>query len=613
MHLGVAPHAVATAIARARDNGTQPYEELLAAGDVGQHAYAEALAEVFQVPCLTHADGLDVIEARTEPGAGLREAITRIGGRVHHLIDAASIPPEDVAREVARIRQEGGQPALAPRDLMDAIDERVHGGARLDRAIDGLRRAQPGFSAASPWRWHQVVLPVVLVGLVFGGFVVMPEAALTVAALLMGLPFLCVTVLRLVAFREVFVSRRRRARGHTMLPPRQLPVYSVLVPLFRETEVLPDLVAALAALDYPASKLEVILLIEASDLAMQSALLMQPLPSHTRVLVVPDSQPRTKPKALNYGLQFARGALVVVFDAEDRPQPQQLKRAAALFAHGPARLACVQAQLNIYNPRDTWFTRQFTIEYSTLFDAVLPALERLALPIPLGGTSNHFRRSQLEALGAWDPFNVTEDADLGIRIARAGLATCIMPSTTWEEAPGSFAVWLPQRTRWLKGWMQTWLVHTREPGALTAALGVIGAAGVHAVMGGLIVSALVQPVFLALLAYQIAGGTFLEPSESLVETALHWISWGNLAVGYLVSMSIGILSVAQRGRLWLTPSVMFMPLYWLLISFAAYRALFQLVRAPFVWEKTRHGGALRRSQNAKPPQTRVHGGADLDD
>lgn len=204
--------------------------------------------------------------------------------------------------------------------------------------------------------------------------------------------------------------------------------------------------------------------------------------------------------------------------------------------------------------------------------------------------------SDLESVGAWDPFNVTEDADLGIRIAREGRSTRIMPSTTWEEAPATFSVWLPQRTRWLKGWMQTWLVHTRTPGALTASLGVIGAAGVHAVMGGLVVSALVQPIFLALLVYQCAIGTLLETSDNVIESGLLWISWGNLAVGYLVQMTIGLVSVSQRGRLWLAPSTLLMPIYWLLISLAAYRALYQLVRAPFLWEKTPHGMSRRRTR-----------------
>jgi hypothetical protein len=355
--LGLSPQEGEAAVARTRENGTHLHEELLAIGTVSPETYATALADAFGAPCLTSIEGLEVIEARTEAGSGLRRVVGLLNGATHHVLDASSAPPDEIGSQIARCTGDGASAVLAPSGLVDSLDERTHGAARLDRAINGLRRAHPERSAAGPWRWHQVFLPVVIVGLVLGGLLVIPEITLTYTALLMGLPFLCVTVLRLVAFREVMLSRYRRSRPHAALPGRELPVYSVLVPLFHEAEVLPDLVAALSALDYPASKLDFILLIEAADLAMQAALLVQPLPPQMRVLVVPDSQPRTKPKALNYGLQFARGALVVVYDAEDRPQPQQLKRAATLFAHAPARIACVQAQLNIYNPRDTWFTR----------------------------------------------------------------------------------------------------------------------------------------------------------------------------------------------------------------------------------------------------------------
>jgi cellulose synthase/poly-beta-1,6-N-acetylglucosamine synthase-like glycosyltransferase len=234
-------------------------------------------------------------------------------------------------------------------------------------------------------------------------------------------------------------------------------------------------------------------------------------------------------------------------------------------------------------------TRQFTIEYSALFDAILPALERLRLPVPLGGTSNHFRRRALEAAGAWDPYNVTEDADLGIRLARQGLRTVVLASTTWEEAPEDFSTWLKQRTRWLKGWMQTYLVHTRHPSRLNAELGAGGALGFHALMGGLILSALVHPLFYALLVgYAFSGGLFA-PAETSFGAAFWAIAWINLSIGYVISILVGVLSVWRRGRLGLAASALLMPAYWLLISLAAYRALYQLARDPYLWEKTEHG------------------------
>ena len=269
----------------------------------------------------------------------------------------------------------------------------------------------------------------------------------------MTVPFAAVVLVRLVALVEV--ARPRSQANDPPLADAALPRYSVLVPVFDEAEILPSLIDGLARLDYPPAKLDIVLVLEEADLATKAAMIALRLPANMRLVVVPDGMPRTKPKALNYAMQFTNGEYIVVFDAEDRPEPDQLRRAAAVFASSPAGLACLQARLNIYNVGDSWFTRQFTVEYSALFDAILPALDRLGLPVPLGGTSNHFPRAVLEEIGGWDPFNVTEDADLGIRLARLGWHTAILDSTTWEEAPQCAGQWLRQRTRWLKGWLQT--------------------------------------------------------------------------------------------------------------------------------------------------------------
>jgi cellulose synthase/poly-beta-1,6-N-acetylglucosamine synthase-like glycosyltransferase len=361
------------------------------------------------------------------------------------------------------------------------------------------------------------------------------------------------------------------------------------VPLFDEAAMLQGLVSSLGALDYPLAKHEVLLVLESADVETQAALLHLALPGNFRTLVVPDRGPRTKPKALNYALQFARGDFIVIYDAEDRPQRDQLRRAWEVFRNAPATLGCLQAQLNIYNPWDSWFTRQFTIEYSALFDAILPALERLRLPVPLGGTSNHFPRATLVDVGAWDPHNVTEDADLGIRLARQGYYTGVLASTTWEEAPPTFGIWLGQRTRWLKGWMQTYLVHTRSLRRLHRDLGVRAALGFHVLMGGLVVSALVHPLFHALLVGYWLAGELLVPAETMTGTVLWIVACINLGLSYLASILVSMVSVWRRGRRGLAMSALFLPFYWLLMSVAAYRALYQLVRDPYLWEKTKHG------------------------
>jgi glycosyltransferase XagB len=279
----------------------------------------------------------------------------------------------------------------------------------------------------------------------------------------------------------------------------------------------------------------------------------------------------------------------VIYDAEDRPERDQLRRAFHAFRAGPPNLATVQAKLNLYNAGDNWLTRQFTVEYCALFDALLPALDWLSLPIPLGGTSNHFRISALKWLMAWDPFNVTEDADLGIRLARAGYCCRVFDSTTYEEAPRRFMCWLRQRTRWLKGYMQTWLVHMRSPRALWRELGPRGFLAFQIMVGGTVLSALVHPWFYALLAYELAHGGMLVRPETMLGWPFWLVAWVDLLTGYLAAMLIGLLAVRQRGYRALVKQILLMPFYWLLISAAAHRALWQFATARFKWEKTEHG------------------------
>ena len=458
---------------------------------------------------------------------------------------------------------------------------------RLDHAVNALRRSRPELSAAEPMWFWQKITAAGLAALVFAAAILVPTAALPALLIVLAPPFLCVTLLRSLALWNVAAPRRKPgAPPHLREADGPLPTYSVLVPLFREAAIVPDLVAALAALDYPRDRLEILLILENVDHTTQAAVRSTELPAHMSVLVVPDGEPRTKPRALNYALTFATGDYVVVYDAEDLPEPGQLRLAVAALTSTP-RLGCVQARLNIYNSDETWLTRQFTIEYTALFDCLLPTLERLRLPVPLGGTSNHFPRALLDEVGAWDPFNVTEDADLGIRLARRGWLVGVLDSTTWEEAPETFRSWLSQRTRWLKGWMQTYLVHARQPLRAARELGFVRFAGMHILMGGLILSALVHPWFYALLA---ADGIFgiLSAADYALPPVFWWIGIFNLVSGYVTGVGLGCVAVIRRRRWRLAASALLMPLYWLLISVAAYRALAQLVTAPYRWEKTEH-------------------------
>ncbi|MDX2157165.1 MAG: glycosyltransferase [Hyphomicrobiaceae bacterium] len=499
------------------------------------------------------------------------------------------------------------------------VDGKSRGTAdpRMTEAIRGLWQRWPELSARGPapgWLLPGVALLAFAVAF---GLVVEWRTTVGLTGALLLVPFAAGTGLRLYAALEIL---RRPPTGprHRRLPsprmPGPLPSYAVLVALYDEAEVLPTLLSHLLAFDYPPDRLEIVLVLEARDTATRAAATRLQLPRHVRIVVVPNGGPRTKPKALNYALTTVTSDLVVVYDAEDRPEPDQLRMAAAAFARGSPRLACLQARLNIYNPDAGFFARQFTLEYSALFDGLLPALERLRCPIPLGGTSNHFRTTMLRAAGAWDPYNVTEDADLGIRLARMGLTTGTLASTTWEEAPTHRRVWLGQRRRWLKGWMQTWLVHMRRPGRLAAELGLLQLVAVQAVMTGVLVSALAYPIFLALLAAMVVSGE-LGPAR-LVGTGawLWWAALANLTLGLWAPMLAASLAVVRRGRAWLVWHVPLMVIYWLFVSWAGYRALIELGYKPFHWEKTRHGaphGARRgyrrrraRTAAAKVPSSR---------
>ena len=389
------------------------------------------------------------------------------------------------------------------------------------------------------------------------------------------------------------------------MPDHALPIYTLLVPLYREAHMLSPLARALSRLDYPAlgscylmprhpaAKLDIKIILEADDAATIAAARALRLPGMFELVVVPELEPRTKPKALNYALPLARGEYIVIYDAEDRPEPGQLRQALNAFRTGPPNLAAVQARLGVYNPFDTFLSRQFTVEYCALFDGLLPALDRLGLPIPLGGTSNHFRASALKWLMAWDPFNVTEDADLGVRLARNGYRCRMLRSTTYEEAPSAFMSWLRQRTRWLKGYVQTWLVHMRDPKALWRELGPRGFLAFQIMVAGTVLSALVHPWFYALAAFDLATRGLLELPESPFGWPFWLIACFDLSVGYLASMALGLLALRRRGYAKLLTQIPLMPLYWLLISVAAYRALWQFATARFEWEKTEHGRACR--------------------
>lgn len=407
-----------------------------------------------------------------------------------------------------------------------------------------------------------------------------PIASLAVLGVASSAIFFSISVARIWLATNAFSTADQEQPAECSEP--ELPTITILAPLFREAHSLPGLIQAIERLDYPKHKIDVKLLLEEVDQETLQEARRLPLDRRIDVVVVPPSHPQTKPKACNYGLLCARGDLIVIYDAEDEPEPDQLRVAAATFAGAGDDLACVQAKLNYYNPDENWLTRLFTLEYCLWFDHFLPALDRLGAPVPLGGTSNIFRTEILAEVGGWDPYNVTEDADLGLRLARRGYRTAVIRSTTYEEANCDFRNWMRQRTRWMKGYLQTWLVHRRE----VRFSGWRGMLSVDFFIGGTAFAALANPMLWLIFACQSLDGS---SADQVMPDWLVAATGGALVAGNLGYIGLSAIAPLKRGLWRLAPFAVFVPVYWWMMSFAAWRALYQLLTRPSYWEKTDHG------------------------
>ena len=434
---------------------------------------------------------------------------------------------------------------------------------------------------------------------------------------------LCAVYLGAIGFRllALVLGGKRGLRNDVLQAPLGgWPLYTVLVPLYREKAVARNILAALERLDYPRERLDVKFLLEADDPDTLPALQAAGIPSWAEVVVVPHAQPKTKPRACNHGLQRARGEFLVIFDAEDRPEPDQLKQAVLAFHAAPPKVVCLQAQLAYHNHRQNLLTRWFAMEYNVWFRRYLPGLARLGVPIPLGGTSNHFRIAPLQAVGGWDPFNVTEDCDLGVRLHLLGHRTALLDSTTWEEANSVTGNWLRQRSRWLKGYFVTHVVWGRRPLWLAMRLGPWA-------LGGFLLSVLLVPLLAAtnliLWAYATLYATLVGidlahghrlwsilAERDWADERLSWPMWfagpledplfSNLSqiffiasvtllLGNLAFIVIAGLCGRRPGQRGVWAAALLLPGYWVLISIAAWKGLWQAMIKPHYWEKTIHG------------------------
>ncbi|MDY8109579.1 glycosyltransferase [Fulvimarina sp. 2208YS6-2-32] len=590
--LNLAQRSLDEAETAARRNGTDIVAELIAGRALTAEDYAACAASVLGLP-MERPEPSDIIISAGDNG---RLPFARSLRTCNRLLEAKFFFDPRLERIGSVKKMLSDHPALARRCRVTtgaAIRQTLNAGDdghRFERATLSLSRDRIEHSARIVLTgWQGAVI-----GASFFGAIWIVSTFLWTGVLVFHLAaalfFSAWIALRFAAAfgRHDAAVPVKEDRG-----PEALPVYTVVVALHREHEIVGQLVRNLEALNWPLSRLEIFLVCEADDRAT-----IAPCRTLTRdkpqfhVLLVPPGHPRTKPKALNHVLPLARGRFLVLYDAEDEPHPDQLLEAFDRYAIGDERLACLQAPLIIRNADRNWRTGMFAMEYAGLFRALLPWLSRHRLPIPLGGTSNHFRTDILRQVGGWDSHNVTEDADLGIRLTRAGYGIATLRLPTCEDPPETLEVWIKQRTRWLKGWFQTYAVHMRNPLRVYRELGLKRFAVFQLTFHGMMSAALLLPFAILMMSYTAVSlaGSGWPPSlaaDLLVMDLLILIG----GMGSFVALTVrGSTFSELRKTVGALPLV---PLYWLLVSAAAYRGLFQLVFEPHGWEKTPHGLASR--------------------
>lgn len=588
--LGLPKPLISTMLVRASQHGTSLESELLASGSVSENTYYEALAEILDLPFLSKLDPAEIED--------LPDADTQlIDPTVVRLRHSSRAPTTVIVPSAERLDYLHERLAHAPplRTMMAATTPsalraalwRAGQDRRLRDTVDDLHATMPEASARITLRGRQGFYTGAAVTLLMVLAVTAPMLATLLFHIVLSLLFLGTFLIRFIALIAKWGQERRAIVPRA--PARPRPVYSVFVALYREAAVVPQLIDTLNKIEWPAARLDIKLICEADDQETLDALALTRLGGHYEIVEVPPGQPRTKPKALSYALGAARGEYLVIYDAEDRVDPMQLEEAWRTFEAAPAQLACLQAPLVVTNVQESWLSALFALEYAGLFRVLLPRLAAARLPMPLGGTSNHFRTRVLQQAGGWDPFNVTEDADLGLRLYRLGYRCGTLTRPTYEEAPAGRDAWLGQRTRWFKGWLQTWLVLMRHPSRLVAEMGLWPSLVFQVLIGGLILSSLAHPLIVAYLGL-VTWSLFFQPAFMVgpLEFALFAIDIVNIFGSYAVFIALGRGGMTGGeqtavGRRW-----MMTPAYWLLLSVAAWRAVGELRHSPFFWNKTTH-------------------------
>jgi len=457
-----------------------------------------------------------------------------------------------------------------------------------DNARFALVKNSPWYSANDLFGRKSGLFIAMIMSQIIMVLILMPVISFAVIGIILNLACYATVTYKLAIFvlgkfkknNTKFILRNK----YTDLVDEKLPVYSVLVPLFKEDKSVVRLIRSLQELDYPKSALDIKLVVEADDEITINAIKAASPPQYMEIIKVPYSLPQTKPKACNYALNYVRGDFITIYDAEDAPDNMQLKKALAAFKKADSTTACVQAKLNYYNAEKNILTKWFALEYATWFEVIIKGLEGIKSPIPLGGTSNHIKTSVLKDIGGWDAFNVTEDADLGIRLAQHNFKTAVINSTTMEEAPCKLWPWVKQRTRWLKGFMQTYFVHMRQPKLLLKKTGVLGFATLQFFIGVPVLIYFLTPLWILLSMYYPVP-------KFLINLAVFNFSYAILAHMIMSYSAQQNLYGNNESRIFTsTPlaAILTIPIYGALNIIAAWRAMYQLIFQPHYWDKTEH-------------------------
>jgi cellulose synthase/poly-beta-1,6-N-acetylglucosamine synthase-like glycosyltransferase len=478
------------------------------------------------------------------------------------------------------------------------LSHRLLGQKYVKSAVFELLNSDNASSALTTFTSKQLIFIFSLLGIIAAGLVLNFKITSIILNVFLSTFFLLTITFKL--FLSLVGSKFELYQAVTKSEVKniiddELPIYTILLPVYKEDKLIKKLIWNLQSLDYPRDQLDIKLLIEEDDDKTLNAVRNLDFPAIFEVIVVPFHMPKTKPKACNYGLHFSRGQYLTIYDAEDIPDTDQLKKVVAMFNKLPDEYICVQCALNYFNRNENFLTRMFTLEYSYWFDYVLPGLDTLDIPIPLGGTSNHFKMASLVELGAWDPFNVTEDADLGVRAYAKGHKIAVLNSTTYEEANNDFFNWIRQRSRWIKGYMQTYLVHMRDPGGLIRKIGFKGFLGFTFFVGATPIMFLINPILILIFIGYVVFD--LGIIRTIFPDWVLFISIFNLMVGNILMIYVNMMAVFKRRYYELILFAIANPIYWLMHSVAAYKGLYQLIVNPFYWEKTNHGLSKVNNQN----------------